>query len=56
MKDIVHDLSITASFLQAELVTAEKTAASALRARKLTLELEKLGKQFRAKSVKFHKK
>jgi len=56
MNDIVHDLIITARNLERELADSATIAAAAQRARKLTLDLEKLGKAFRAASVEFHKK
>jgi len=56
MNDLIHDMIMTARALEDELAEAAIIKAAAQRARKLTLDLEKLGKAFRAASVEFHKK
>jgi len=56
MQAVIQDLRSAMDALDAELPTVDKTAASAQRARKLTLDLARLGKQFREESIAFHKK
>lgn len=52
MKETIAKINEVMSVLQAELAkAAEGNKAAAARARKATLELEKLGKEFRKQSI-----
>ncbi|MGN1215437.1 MAG: histone H1 [Candidatus Cryptobacteroides sp.] len=52
MKETIKKITETVAVLQVELAkAAEGNKAAAARARKATLELEKLGKEFRKQSV-----
>ncbi len=52
MKETIAKISEVMAVLQAELAkAAEGNKAAAARARKATLELEKLGKEFRKQSI-----
>lgn len=51
MVETIKKMNEVISILQENLAKAEGNKAAAARARKATLELEKLGKQFRKESV-----
>ena len=55
MEKLIKSMQAEIDCLSNDLTKATTTKAAAARARKSTLELAKLGKQFRKDSVKFHK-
>ena len=56
MKKVTEELEELCQSLLDEIPTVGKTAVSAKRARKLTSEITRVGKEFRAASVKHYKK
>ena len=56
LAEIIHDIKENIEALDDEMEKAQKNASAARRARKLTSELGKQFKEFRAVSVAFHKK
>ncbi len=56
LEDIVEEMSLTAEAMIEDAKKAHKNKAAALRARKYSLTLAEIGKQFRKASIEHHKK